>query len=84
MKTLDVNTLYLRWNVKRVLVKWHAGMHFPGSERKGLYWTGCACLINNGEASNEAGREKFDALSGSLAEWNGERLRQSGEISLLR
>lgn len=44
----------------------------PGYHGKGLY-SGQGVLVysNNGEKSQEA-RERFDAISGSLSEWNGQ------------
>lgn len=87
VKTLGVNTLYHDGNVNRQpgeMAQYNALL--PGAHGKGLY-SGQGVLVysNNGEASREA-LEKFDAESGSLAEWNGKewkiiRRNQFGEVT---
>lgn len=72
VNTLEVTTLYQDGNVKRQpgeMAQYNALL--PGAHGKGLY-SGQGVLVysNNGEASREA-LERFDAESGSLAEWNG-------------
>jgi len=72
VNTLEVKTLFQDGNVNRQpgkMAQYNALL--PGAHGKGLY-SGQGVLVysNNGEASQEA-LEKFDAESGSLAEWNG-------------
>jgi len=75
MHTLETKTYYVDGNVlaKEGKIPFRqSNPLLPGSHGKGLY-SGQGVLVysNNGEVSKES-KERFDIVSGSLSEWDGE------------